>query len=67
MNREPTHLEYAHVSAASRRLGFDLVVTDDKRFAIVDRDTGCGRYPISGGVTFDEILIVLRRRAREEW
>ena len=67
MNREPTEREVAHVWAYARRLGFELVVTDDKRFAIVDRDTGCGRYPISGGVTFDEILLVLRRRAREEW
>jgi len=40
---------------------------DDMRFAIADRLTGAGRYPDSGGVTFDEILLALRRRAAGEW
>jgi len=67
VNRERSEREVAHVWTHARRLGFDLVITDDKRFAIVDRDTGCGRYPDRGGVTFDEILLVLRRRAQQEW
>jgi hypothetical protein len=67
MNREPSEREIAHVWTYARRLGFDLVTMDDKRFAIADRLTGAGRYPDSGGVTFDEILLVLRRRAAGEW
>lgn len=67
MNREPTKREIGHVWAYARRLGFDLIETENKRFAIVDRETGCGRYPDSGGINFDEIVLVLRRRAREEW
>ena len=67
MNREPNEREVAHVWAYARRLGFDLVETEDKRFAICDRADGVGRYPDSGGVTLDEILLVLRRRAQQEW
>jgi len=64
VNREPTDREIAHARDRARRLGFELVQTDDKRFAICSLSW---RYPIAGGVTFDEILIVLRRRAREDW
>ena len=67
MNREPSQKEIGHVWAYARRLGFDLVQTDDKRFAIADRGTGCGRWPDSGGVTFDEVLLALRRKAQGEW
>lgn len=67
MTTEPTKREFAYVWHRARQLGFDLVKTDDGRFAICDRETGCGRYPDSGGITFDEMIIVLRRRAREEW
>ena len=67
MNREPTEKEVAHVWHYARRLGFDLVRTDDGRFAIADRDTGCGRWPDSGGETFDAVLLALRRKAQGEW
>ena len=67
MNREPTEREVAHVWAYARRLGFDLIESGDKRFAIVDRETGLGRWPDSGGVTFDEVVLALRRKASGEW
>ena len=67
MNREPTEREIAHVWAYARRLGFDLVETEGKRFAIADRETGQGRWPDSGGVTFDEVVLALRRKASGEW
>lgn len=67
MNREPCQREVSHVWGYARRLGFDLIETEDKRYAIADRETGFGRFPDSGGVTFDEILLALRRRAKGEW
>jgi len=67
VNREPTEREVAHVWAYARRLGFDLIETEDKRFAIVDRETGLGRWPNSGGVTFDEVVLAIRRKASGDW
>lgn len=67
MNREPTDREVAHVWAYARRLGFDLIETGDKRFAIADQETGQGRWPNSGGVTFDEVVLAIRRKAMGEW
>jgi len=62
----PSEAELRHVREVARRHAFDLIETGGNRYAIAERN-GCGRYPLAGGISFDEIRLVIRRRARGEW
>jgi len=63
----PSEAELRHVREVARRHNFDLIETGSNRYAIADRTAAGGRYPLTGGVTFDEIRLVIRRRARGDW
>ena len=48
-------------------LGYNLIEASPSGFAICDKRNFDDRYPFAGGVSFDEICVVIRRRKLGKW
>lgn len=64
---EREQLRQRRAGSFARALGLKLVKVEGGGFALVDLETGMGRVPVSGGCSFEEVLLMLQRRNLGYW